>query len=189
MRNHHIVRICAVWAAITSLLCSIGIEVRAGDTVGPNSSNANVPYGSEVEGDPGVWVNDNPDTSTNQTWTQTEYTTGGKDPEGRDFCQWEWTKTWHWQESMNPRWTTYSLQGIRLCEGAKTLWAYGALVGGLAYAYDISSNSHVEEIGAVIAGGTVEVRLISAPECIVCRQTMGLGRTQVKLSHNCTRLR
>lgn len=165
---HFVLRAVSLSVAVVAGSFSLVAKfVSAADTAGPATSNRDNAYVIEVVGDRGSW---DPETGT---WTQTKRTKGGVDPEGHPYCQWEWTKTWHIEESNHALW--YGDTGWPVYTknrgGSRTLWAFGALFGGSAWAWDFSAGS-AEELGAVVGSGTVEVRLISAPECDHCTQTI-----------------
>ncbi|MBZ0136109.1 MAG: hypothetical protein K8I27_07035 [Planctomycetes bacterium] len=135
-------------------------------SVGPASSNPDSPYKTELVGEGGSW---DPDTGK---WTETRKTTGGVDEGGNPFCQWEWTKSWEWEEEHEPLFHEYHPHTSQLLRrGEMRMWAYGAIIWGIAQAYDCKLG-FLTKTGAVVGRGSVEVKLVSAPECENCTQTI-----------------
>ena len=158
----------SVWvtAIVVAFLALTTLPTAANETVGPSNPDDPDPYSSEVVEESEGFV---PDADGIPTWIRTRQTTGGTD----SSCHWEWTKTWQWEEDSIPLTTWYGSGGqVPIARRSMSIWAYGALLGGSAWAWEYIKPGSTEAIGAVGGSGTVEVRLISAPNCQVCTRTI-----------------
>ncbi|MCC7509236.1 MAG: hypothetical protein IT464_07660 [Planctomycetes bacterium] len=166
MRSVHWAFRAAASAIIMATVMIYAVHAAGGDGVGPEDA---VPkYESEDVAEGGTWVTPNPDDPNRMTWTRTRRTKGG--PE--NACHWEWTKTWNWEKKQVPKQTWWWQSGNVAREHELLMWAYGAFVEGLAYAFDYQNGEVAEVFDAVAGDGTITVRLISAPECDKCVRTI-----------------
>lgn len=164
---HAIARCCSVLGVVAmASFVQISYSVSA-DEPTPESENEDNPHKIEQVGEEEpAWE----ETEDDKVWQGTWRTTGGVDDEGQEFCTWEWTKTFTWEEANVPFTVTYGAGGQWVTRKYATVWAGGARFGGSAKAHNRASNTSTTTSVSVAADGSVDVQLISKPDCEVCEQ-------------------